>query len=146
MILLDVNLLVYASDPQSPKYSFAKTWLDARLSESARVGIPWETILGFLRIVTNPRIYTPPVTVASAWSQAEEWLACPNVWIPQPGPNHQLIMSSLLSNLGGGAKLIPDAHLAALAIQHGLILCSADGDFARFPGLRWQNPIAHPLN
>jgi hypothetical protein len=72
----------------------------------------------------------------------EAWLGCQNVWVPVPGPSHRSILAGLLGNLGGGSKLIPDAHLAALAIEHGLALCSSDGDFARFDGLRWINPLA----
>jgi toxin-antitoxin system PIN domain toxin len=111
------------------------------LNETARVGLPWESLLGFLRIVTNPRIFERPQTVTRAWQQVQEWLDCGNVWIPQPGEDHRDILSGLLAHLGGGVKLIPDAHLAALAMEHGLTLCSSDGDFARFQGLRWSNPL-----
>lgn len=142
MILVDVNLLVCAWDAGSPQHEAARLWLDARLSERARVALPWESTLGFLRVVTNPRIYAQPATIARAWRQVTEWLSCGNVWIPHAGTEHDLILGELLSNLGGGATLIPDAHLAALAIEHGLVLCSADGDFARFAGLRWMNPLA----
>jgi predicted nucleic acid-binding protein len=72
----------------------------------------------------------------------DEWLSCRNVWIPHAGDEHEVVLAGLLRNLGGGSTLIPDAHLAALAIEHGLILCSSDGDFARFAGLRWMNPLA----
>jgi len=141
MILVDVNILVYAWDAGSPNHKAAQQWLDARLSETARVALPWESTLGFLRVVTNPRIYERPATIARAWRQVEDWLGCSNVWIPQAGAGHAAALGGLLRHLGGGAKLIPDAHLAALAIEHGLILCSSDGDFARFSGLRWENPI-----
>ena len=141
MILIDVNLLVYSWDRRSPHFVPAQEWLNARLSESVLVGLPWESCLGFLRVVTNPRIYERPDSVARAWKQVEEWLANDNVWIPTPGEGHAGILGKLLRNLGGGAKLIPDAHLAALAMEHGLTLCSTDGDFARFAGLRWVNPL-----
>ena len=141
MILVDVNLLVYAWDRGSPLHAEAVRWLDGKLSESTRVGLPWECLLGFLRVVTNPRIYAKPAPVSVAWRQAEHWLSAPNVWVPQPGSRHREILGSLLKNLGGGAKLIPDAHLAVLAIEHGLTLCSTDGDFARFDGLRCLNPL-----
>ena len=111
------------------------------MSESARVGLPWECLLGFMRVVTNPRIYQMPAPVNVAWGQVEHWLSARNAWIPLPGNRHQEILGRLLTRLGGGAKLIPDAHLAALAIEHGLELCSTDGDFARFDGLRWVNPL-----
>lgn len=141
LILVDINLLVYSWDRSSPHHAAARSWLDGKLNEMARVGLPWESLLGFLRIVTNPRIFQRPQTVIRAWQQVQEWLDCGNVWIPQPGEDHQDILGGLLENLGGGAKLIPDAHLAALAMEHGLTLCSSDGDFARFQGLRWSNPL-----
>lgn len=141
MILVDVNLLVYAWDSRSPNHESARTWLDAKLSASARVGLPWESILGFLRVVTNPRIFERPATIGRAWRQVEEWLSCNNVWIPHAGVEHEAVLAKLIHNLGGGSNLIPDAHLAALAIEHGLTLYSSDGDFARFQGLRWSNPL-----
>src|SRR5712691_11889865 len=102
----------------------AREWLDARLSEPAPVGLPWPSLLGFLRIVTNPRVFDRPEPVRSAWRQVESWLGCANAWIPQPTENHRAVLATLLEPLSGGANLIPDAHLAALAIEHGLILCS----------------------
>jgi toxin-antitoxin system PIN domain toxin len=144
VILVDVNLLVYAWDSRAPQHEAARGWLDARLSESTRVAIPWESALGFLRVVTNPRIYQHPASVDRAWMQVTEWLDCENVWIPQAGDDHASVLGGLLRDLGGGAKLVPDAHLAALAIEHGLTLCSTDGDFARFPRLRWTNPVRVP--
>lgn len=142
MILVDVNLLVYAWDRRNPSHLTAGPWLDGKLSGTARVGLPWECLLGFMRIVTNPRIYERPAPVNLAWQQVEQWLSARSAWVPTPGVRHQEILGRLLSRLGGGAKLIPDAHLAALAIEHGLDLCSTDGDFARFEGLRWVNPLA----
>jgi toxin-antitoxin system PIN domain toxin len=136
MILIDVNLLVYAWDRGAPLHETAVQWLDGKLGAPARVG------LGFMRVVTNPRIYERPAPVHVAWGQLEHWLSARNAWIPLPGNRHQEILGRLLTRLGGGAKLIPDAHLAALAIEHGLDLCSTDGDFARFEGLRWVNPLS----
>jgi uncharacterized protein len=141
MILVDVNLLVYSWNSRSPNHEAARSWLDAKLNETARVGLPWESTLGFLRVVTNPRIFERPSTISRAWRQVEEWLSCNNVWIPHAGAQHNALLGELLLNLGGGPNLIPDAHLAALAIEHGLTLCSSDGDFARFHGLRWSNPL-----
>jgi hypothetical protein len=141
VILIDVNILVYAWDARAQQHEAARTWLDARLSEPGRVAMPWESVLGFLRVVTNPRIYEHPASTARAWAQVKEWLTCENVWIPHANEEHGIVLGALLRELGGGSRLIPDAHLAALAIEHGLTLCSTDGDFARFPGLRWMNPI-----
>jgi toxin-antitoxin system PIN domain toxin len=141
VILLDANLLVYARVSSLPHHEQTRQWLDAKLNGSARVGLPWVSILAFLRLVTNPRVFEKPETIHSAWKQVESWLDCPPVWIPEPTENHRDVLASLLAQLGGGPNLIPDAHLAALAIEHGLELCSADGDFARFSGLKWVNPL-----
>ena len=145
MILVDTNLLVYARMSVLPQHAAARDWLDGRLNDHPRVGLPWISLLGFLRIVTNPRIFERPDSVKAAWAQVEHWLGCPNVWIPQPGESHAAIFGNLLAHVAGGANLIPDAHLAALAIEHGLAVCSTDGDFARFPELKWVNPLNRPV-
>ena len=141
MILVDVNLLVYARVRTMAQHAAAHQWLDERLNEPARVGMPWASLIGFLRIVTNPRIFERPEPIDNAWRQVQTWLDAPNVWIPQPSETHARILGSLLQRTGGGANLVPDAHLAALAIEHGLTLCSADGGYGRFPGLKWVNPL-----
>ena len=141
MILVDVNLLIYATQPESPHHQRARRWLGQRLAGPARVGLPWATVLGFLRLVTMPRSWNRAVTVDDAVAVVERWLAAPAVWVPTPTERHAEILAGLLRAVGRGGKLVPDAHLAALAIEHGLILCSTDGDFARFPGLRWENPL-----
>jgi hypothetical protein len=95
-----------------------------------------------MRIVTNPRIFARPSSIATAWQRVEEWLDCDPVWIPEPSQRHRAVLGDLIPRIGAGGNLVHDAHLAALAIEHGLILASTDGDFARFPGLRWENPLA----
>jgi toxin-antitoxin system PIN domain toxin len=142
VILIDANLLVYAYVSSLPQHKAASAWLDERLNGAAPVGLPWPSLLASVRLVSNPRIFERPKPVAAAWKQVEEWLDCPPVWVPQPTERHREILSSILKSQGGRANLVPDAHLAALAIEHGLILCSTDGDFARFPHLRWENPLA----
>ena len=142
MILVDANILVYAHVSSSAQHDAARNWLDEKLNGSARVGLPWESLLAFLRLVTNPRVFEFPEPTASAWAQVQAWLNCETVWIPQPTERHSDLLNELLALPGIYANLIPDAHLAALAVEHGLILCSTDGDFARFPPLRWLNPIA----
>ena len=142
MILVDANLLIYAFDSVSPSHSTARSWLDGQLSGSSAVGIPWETLAAFLRIVTNPRIYPGVISIGAAWDQVQAWLRCDVVWIPLPTERHAALLGDLLRVPGLRANDVPDAHLAALAISHGLILCSADAGFARFPGLRWTNPLA----
>lgn len=140
MILVDANLLVYAATRSMPQHEPAKTWLDDRLSATARVGLPWPSLLAFVRIVSNPRLFERARPVADAWTQVRAWLDADCVWIPLPTGEHPRVFEGLLPAVST-AELVSDAHLAALAIEHGLTLCSSDGDFARFPGLRWENPL-----
>ena len=142
MILVDANLLVYAHVANFPQHKAAQKWLDAKLNGAAPVGLPWESLLAFLRLVTNPRVFEQPEPAVAAWDQVQSWLNCTNVWVPLPTESHRTVLGDLLSVTRAHANLVPDAHLAALAIEHGLVLCSADGDFARFPGLRWENPLS----
>jgi toxin-antitoxin system PIN domain toxin len=140
MILIDANILIYAHVPTLPHHEAARRWLEEQLNES-RVGLPWPSQLAFMRLVTNPRIFERPASITEAWSRVEEWLALPSVWIPQPTERHSQILGELLRKVVDRPTLIPDAHLAALAIEHNLILCSTDEDFARFPQVRWLNPL-----
>ncbi len=142
MILVDANLLLYAAAPVSPQNELARNWLDGQLNGTTAVGLPWHSLLAFLRVITNPRMTSRSVTTEEAWRQVVEWIGNEPVWIPGPTERHREILGTLLALPGVRGNLVPDAHLAALAIEHGLTLCSADGDFARFPGLRWQNPLA----
>jgi toxin-antitoxin system PIN domain toxin len=141
MILVDANLLIYAHVKDFPQHSRARDWLDSQLSGAARVGLPWTSLLGFLRIVTNPRVFQRPASIADAWRQACAWIDAEVAWIPNPTERHREILAGLLAPAGVQGNLVPDAHLAALAIEHGLLLCSTDGDFARFRDLRWVNPL-----
>lgn len=106
------------------------------------MGLPWHSLLGFLRISTNARVFARPMPVREAWRHVEDWIAQPPAWIPQPTERHRVVLSDLLADDVGG-DLVPDAHLAALAIEHGLTLCSTDRDFARFSGLSWENPLVN---
>jgi hypothetical protein len=99
-------------------------------------------MLAFVRIASNPAIVRRAVTPADAWRQVREWLACEAAWIPLPGARHTDVLGQFLEGPFVTSRLVPDAHLAALAIEHGLTLCSTDGDYARFPGLKWENPLA----
>jgi hypothetical protein len=141
VILVDANILVYAHIETASRHAAARSWLDAQLNGVARVGLPWASLLAFLRIATNPRVYSRPVPMAVAFRQVTAWLGCKNVWTPHPAENHADVLGKLLASPGVHGNLVPDAHLAAIAIEHGLTLCSTDGDFARFPGLRWENPL-----
>ncbi len=142
MILVDVNILVYASNVDSDQHAAARDWLDRQLIGSTPIGLPWASLLAFLRIATNPRAFRIPLTMAVAWQQVSSWLSVETVWTPAPTDRHAAVLSNLLALPGVHGNLVPDAHLAALAIEHGLTLCSTDGDFARFPGLHWRNPLA----
>jgi uncharacterized protein len=141
VILVDANILIYAFDADSPQHVPAHKWLDECLNEAARVALPWTSLLAFLRIVTNPRVMRRPASMAVARAQARSWLDCPAVWIPLPGERHAEIFDGLLAVPGVHGNLVMDAHIAALAIEHGLQVHSTDSDFARFPNLRWLNPL-----
>ncbi len=140
MILLDANILIYASIESFPQYSACRAWLEDAFARPAKVGLPWPSLLGFVRIVSNPRILDPPTSTHAAWARVEQWLGQPGAWIPTPTDRHQATLATLLSDDVRG-DLIPDAHMAALALEHGLTVCSTDSDFARFKGVRWQNPL-----
>jgi toxin-antitoxin system PIN domain toxin len=142
MRLIDANLLVYAHVKSLSQHHKAKAWLDRVINEPPPVGLAWPSLLGFVRLVTNPRIFERPESMDEAWSQVEKWLSCVNVWIPRPTERHQEILGPFVRTICTKSNLIPDAHIAALGIEHGLILNSSDSDFARFPGLRWENPLA----
>jgi toxin-antitoxin system PIN domain toxin len=141
MILIDANLLVYAYGADTPHYAVVHPWLEQHLTAGARVGLPWASLLAFVRLVSNPRIVTQPVAVADAWRQVETWLQVPTVWVPEPTASHAEVLGPLLRLPFVQANDVPDAHLAALALEHDLTLSSADTGFARFPGLRWENPL-----
>lgn len=141
MILVDANLLVYAHDVDAPAHERARAWLDQRFNGDARVGLPWVSILAFLRLVTNRRVFPRASTIEAAWSVVRAWIGNESAWIPLPTERHGEILEQMLLSGGVVANLVPDAHLAALAVEHGLVLCSADRDFTRFPGLRFENPL-----
>jgi toxin-antitoxin system PIN domain toxin len=142
LILVDANLLIYAVNAAVPQHAAAQAWLDARLNSTTRVGLPWASLLAFLRLVTNPRVFQRPLSMSDAWNQVDAWLGIGSAWVPTPTERHAGILARLLAAPGVHGNLVPDAHLAALAIEHGLELNSTDGDFARFVGLKWCNPLA----
>ena len=142
MIIPDVNLLIYAIDETSPHRPVARPWLKGIMSGTETVAFPWHSLLGFLRIATNPRIFATPMPSSTAFSILESWLSQPNATIAHPTHRHLTVLRDLLSPIGVAGDLTPDAHLAALAIEHDATLHSSDSDFARFAGLRWVNPLA----
>jgi len=141
VILVDANLLVYAHVASLPQHQAAVSWLDEKLNGTRIVALPWQSLLSFARLVTNPRLFERPLPVATAWAQIENWLNCPVVEIPNPGNRYREILARLMLSAVDRSNLIPDAQLAALAIENGFVLCSSDRDFARFPELKWENPL-----
>ena len=141
-MLVDANILLYAVDEASPFHRRARPWLEDALNGSRRVGLPWASLSAFLRIVTNPRVLAEPLAPAEAWALVEAWLDAATVWVPAPGRGHRSILGRLIGDLDLRANLIPDAVLAALCIEHGLAMISADTDFARFTEVDWRNPLA----
>ena len=142
MILLDANLLIYAVNQDAPLHRRAKTWLESVLSGQEAVGFPWIVLLAFLRLTTRPGLFRHPLSADIAFDLVASWLAQPSAAIVHPGPRHLPVLRELLRPLGTAGNLTSDAHLAALAIEHGAQLCSSDTDFARFHGLKWRNPMA----
>lgn len=142
MILIDANILLYAKIVEYPQHEAARTWLTKKLTGSGRVGLPWPSLLAFHRIATSARVLERPVAAAESWRQIEQWLSLPNVWCPVPTERHAAILGELIQSADVQANLTYDAHLAALAIEYGLMLCSTDRDFARFDRLRFENPLA----
>ncbi len=125
---------------QFEAHARARAWLDDRLNGDERVGLPWGALLAFLRLSASPRVLTRPMALRDAASIVSSWLALPSTWVPQPTERHAETLGGLLAP-ETKADLVPDAHIAALAIEHGLLLCSTDRDFARFEGLRWTDPL-----
>ncbi len=142
MKLPDVNLLLYAVDEESPSHDPAREWLEAVLSGTETIAFAWVVLLGFLRISTNLAGIERPLDPGDALQHIDEWLAQPVATIVEPANAHAATLRRLLQPLGIAGNLTTDAHLAALAIEHGAELCSSDNDFSRFEGVRWVNPLA----
>ncbi|MGI8624876.1 MAG: TA system VapC family ribonuclease toxin [Solirubrobacteraceae bacterium] len=140
MILVDANLLIYAVHVRFDAHEPSKAWLDERLNGPERVGLPWAALLAFVRLSASSRVMTRPMTPSAALAVARAWLSLRTTWTPAPTERHAEIVERLLQG-ETKADVVPDAHLAALAIEHGLTLHSCDRDFARFEGLRWVDPL-----
>ncbi|MGI8944858.1 MAG: TA system VapC family ribonuclease toxin [Thermoleophilaceae bacterium] len=143
MILVDVNLLVDATMTSARDHDAARSWLQSRLAGTARVGLPWASLTGFVRVVGQPRAWERPLAVRGALAIVRSWLTRPCAWIPEPGPRHLDVLGELLG-AQPSARLVSDAHLAAIAIEHGLELASRDRDFTRWAdlNLRSRDPLA----
>jgi toxin-antitoxin system PIN domain toxin len=140
--LVDLNLLLYAIDETASHHERARLWLEGALSGTEEIGFPWAVLLGFVRISTNPAIFEEPLQSDEAFDYVDGWLEQPVATVVQPTNEHAVRLREALRLLGTAGNLTTDAHLAVIAIEHGAELCSADTDFARFPGLRWHNPLA----
>lgn len=144
MKLLDANLLLYAIDTRSPRHVTARPWLERQLSGDETIAFAWVALLAFARLSTNPHVFARPLSADRAFDVVGRWLAQPCAVIVHPGGRHAAVMRQLLGPLGTAGNLVNDAHLAALAIEHGAELNSCDSDFSRFSGLRWINPLDSP--
>jgi toxin-antitoxin system PIN domain toxin len=139
--LPDLNLLIYAIDEEAPRHAKARAWLEEVLSGTEAVAFAWAVLLGFVRISTNPAVLANPLSAEEALDYVEGWLEQPVADVVHPAPDHASLLRELLEPTGTAGNLTSDAHLAALAIEHGAELCSCDTDFARFTGLRLVNPL-----
>lgn len=140
-MLIDANLLLYAVDRRSVPHERAKDWLVEALNGDRRVGLPWQTIGAFLRIATHPRVTTRPLTGEQAWGHVRAWLDADPTWVPPATERTAEVYGRLVEAHRPTGNLVSDAQLAALAIEHGLTVLSADTDFARFPEVAWRNPL-----
>lgn len=141
MIVVDANLLIYSYDVYSAHHKKCAAWLEKILSDTEAVGLPWQNITAFLRVVTNRRLPGARVSLEDAALVVEEWLRIPNVRVLVPGDQHWSLLKRMVVEGGASGPLVSDAEIAALTIEYGGVLHTADRDFARFPGLRWLNPL-----
>ena len=142
MILLDANLLIYAVNRDAADHAKAKHWVEETFSgQRGPVLLSWFTLVAFVRISTNARALTNPFSLDEALRVIGEWLALPDVSVIAPGPGHAAIFEAACRSANVTGNVITDAHLAALAIEHGCELASCDADFAKFPALHWINPL-----
>lgn len=140
MRLVDANVLIHAVNVDAAEHATARSWLEHRLSGTEGVGFAWVALLAFVRIVTRPDVLEAPLPPGAAFDYVEEWLACPPATVVHPTARHLAVLRGLVEPVGTAGNLTTDAHLAALAVEHGAHLVSFDRDFGRFPGLGWRHP------
>ena len=140
MIVLDANVLLYAYNPASSHHGACRAWLERALNGSEQIGLPWQTLLAFIRIATNNRVFERPLTAAEAAAIVDEWLACPRVVVVQPAHDYWTVLKEQLDSAQVAGPLVTDAALASLALEVGARLCTTDRDFTRFRGLRIVDP------
>lgn len=142
MILVDTNILLYAEDSLQSRHQQARAWWDGQLSGTGVVCLCWTVLSAFIRIGTNPRVFEHPLTIEQAIARVQSWLDQPCTRVVRPTERHWTVFKQVLTDGQAVANIVTDAHLAALAIEHGCELASTDSDFARFPKLKWRNPLA----
>ena len=142
MIVLDANILLYAYDRLSPQHNQAKGWLEQAFSSTDPIGLPWQTISAFTRILTNLRLPGPRFSIGEVVEIIDGWLDQPNVQTLSPSDSHWMLFRQMLTEGQASGVLVTDAHLAAITIEYGGVLHTTDRDFSRFPTLRWTNPLA----
>jgi len=142
LILVDANILLYAEDSLQSRHQQARAWWDGQLSGSGVVCLCWTVLSAFIRIGTNPRVFEHPLSLEQALARVQSWLDQPCTRVVRPTERHWTVFKQVLTDGQAVANLVTDAHLAALAIEHGCVLASTDSDFARFPKLKWRNPLA----
>lgn len=146
MRLLDLNILLYAVNAKSPDHRAAKQWVEAAMNGSETIALPWVVVLGFLRLATSRHVFASPLDTESALAVVDGWMDRPNVVTLDPGEQHWAIFADMISRSGTAGNHTTDAHIAALAVENGCELCSTDADFARYPQVRWVNPLADDDN
>jgi toxin-antitoxin system PIN domain toxin len=141
-VIVDANVLLYAVDETSPFHDAARGWVETALNGPRRVGLPWASLTAFVGISTNARALLRPLAPEESWQFVEAWLDAPAAWVPQAGRGHRDILGRLVRDLDLRGNLVSDAAMAALCIEHGAEIVSADSDFARFSEVVWINPVA----
>src|SRR5215510_1507028 len=141
-MLVDANLLLYARNIDDPRHSTARVWLEEVLNGPTRVGLPWQSLTAFVRIATHARVFREPLSPSAAADQVLEWLDAPATWVPVPTERHAEVFARLVRDHAASGPLVTDAHLAALAIEHGVEIASTDTDFDRFTAVRRFDPLA----
>ena len=141
MIVVDANLLIYAYDLDSAHHKKSLSWLEELLSGVEAVGLPWQSVSAFLRVITNRRLPGTRVTLEQAVQVVDEWLQQPNVQVLVPADQHWSVLRQMILEGRASGPLVSDAEIAAITIEQGAVLHTTDRDFARFPGLRWKNPL-----
>ena len=142
MKLIDLNILLYAVNEDARHHRPVLAWWEQAINGDESLGLPWIVLLGFLRIATSPVIFPRPLDSDAAIGKVDAWLSLDSTRLVREKDEHWDVLRLLLAEAGTAANLATDAHLAALAISHGAVLVSCDNDFARFKGLRWENPVA----